>query len=478
MSTYALYGQREEVEPERNSKVGLRRVTAVEFSAARDETSEIRVDIEDDEVVGVNRDGDFVLWMRGDELRRELGDESRDVDGALALKTAFGADKNARGLGGWLLKGLKIFGIDPAEQLVTKTAERVEANNHNQLLRLDPAATQAWTEQAWQPVDSLPAEAAGKEPLLLFLHGTFSSTLGSFGELFKLPGPMEALRASYPARIYGFEHRTLTQSPIANALALVKQLPADSRLHLVSHSRGGLVGDLLCLSPLIERHGLVSPEYLQRLSPDDRRDLPLLIDELRSRRIEVERFVRVASPSRGTTLASGRVDRWLSVVSNLLAKVPMLSGAVADAVMDFILAVVKEPQDAETLPGLEAMMPSSPLVGLLNRPDLQIPEPALLAVISGDIQEQGIWGRLKLLIPDLFFAGDHDLVVNMGSMYGGLRRAQGWFCFDQGANVHHFDYFGATLDDDSQSAPEPVTVDALMLGRLGAPPGRLYKPLA
>ena len=45
------------------------------------------------------------------------------------------------------------------------------------------------------------------------------------------------------------QHRTLTQSPIENArdlvAALAKVLPAGSELHLVSHSRGGLVGELV-----------------------------------------------------------------------------------------------------------------------------------------------------------------------------------------------------------------------------------------
>jgi tetratricopeptide (TPR) repeat protein len=472
-----LYGQSAEGEHGHVSTLGLHRVTEVQLSLARDETDKIMVEIGDDDVVAVELEGNFVLWMRGDELQRELGETARDGSDELTLKTALGTDSAERGLGGWLLKGLKIFGIDPAEQLVIKTAERIEAKNQDTLLRLDPTAVQPWTEQVWNELDGPPADQAGA-PLLLFLHGTFSSTLGSFGELFKLPGPMQTLAAGYPGRIYGFEHPTLTKSPIANALALTKKLPADTRLHLVSHSRGGLVGDLLCLASVSEFQAVLSPEYLQRLSDDDRRDLPLLIEELRSRRIQVERFVRVASPSRGTTLASGRLDRWLSVVFNLISKVPVLSGAVADVLMEFILAVVKEPQDAETLPGLEAMMPQSPLVGLLNHPDLQIPEPVQLAVISGDIQEQGIWGRLKLLIPDLFFAGDHDLVVNTGSMYGGLRRAQAWFCFDQGANVNHFNYFGASLDEAEVPASQPITVDALLLGLLDDLPGRFYKPLA
>ena len=476
MASYAVFGERAEVEASRVSVVGLRREEEIRLAAARDESERIEVEIADDDVVAVELEGGFKLWMRGDALRRELVEEARDGQGAPTLRPALALDGAERGTPGLVLKALRVFGIDPVEALVRKTAERIEAANQDQLLRLDPAAVQPWTEPAWHAVDE--AEAAAGEPLLLLVHGTFSSTLGSFAPLFRLPGPTLKLQAAYPGRIYGFEHPTLTQSPIANALALVRKLPAGSRVHLVSHSRGGLVADLLCLTPLVESAEILSPADLKRLSPADRRDLPLLIEELRSRRIQVERFVRAASPSRGTTLASGRLDRWLSVVSALLSQVPVPAAGVADALLDFILAVVRQPQDGEALPGLAAMMPDSPLVALLNRPDLEIRGPAQLAVIAGDIEEQGVWGRLKLLLPDLFFAGDHDLVVNTGSMYGGLRRTRGWFCFDQGANVNHFNYFGASLDGGDGPVTQPVTVDALLLGLLGEPPGRFYRPLA
>jgi hypothetical protein len=477
MTSFVLYGQKEERGGRQLAVVSVQRDLEIRLSAAREESEKLAVDIADDDVVSVTLDGELELWMRGDELREELGAESRD--GGLTLRPAFGDEAAARGVGGWVVKGLRILGIDPTEGLVEKAARNVEAENHNQLLRLDPDAPRPWTADAWQPSDGPPAEAADQAAVLLFLHGTFSSTLGSFGELFKLPGPMDALGAGYAGRIYGFEHRTLTESPVTNALALVQLLPDKARLHLVSHSRGGLVGDLLSLGGLGDPGGAFSADDLALLDEQDRDGLPRLLQALRDKQIRVERFVRVASPSRGTTLASGRLDRWLSVVFHLLKQVPMLGNVAMDAVSELILSVVKQPQDADTvLPGIRAMMPDAPMIGLLNRPDLRIPESSRLAAIAGDIEETGIWGRLKLLLPDLFFAGDHDLVVNTGSMYGGPRRTDGWFCFDQGANVNHFNYFGTPLDGSERPPTRPVTVDALLLGLLGEPPGELYRPLA
>ena len=490
MSNYVLYGEKEAREARALDVVRIERDEEVKLAATRDEGDQIRVDVADDDVVAVTLEGGFQLWMRGDVLRDELGVEppgARGADGAdggpLTLAPGFGAAAGVpaeRGVGAWAVRALRIFGIDPATALVKQAAERIDAGNHDGLVHFDPAAAQPWTEAAWRPVgDGAPAVGAADAPLLLFLHGTFSATLGSFGELFKLPGPVDALRAAYDERIYGFEHRTLTEGPVANALALARLLPEHARLHLVSHSRGGLVGDLLCLGGVADAGVLLSGESLPALDERDRVDLKALLALLGERDIRVERFVRVASPSRGTTLASGRLDRWLSVVFHLLKQVPMLGGVIGEAMMELILAVVRQPQDVETaLPGIRAMMPDAPLIGLLNRADLRIPESGSLAVIAGDVQETGLWGRLKLLLPDLFFAGDHDLVVNTGSMYGGLGRSRGWFCFDQGANVNHFNYFGAPLKDGGGPPTRPITVDALLLGLLGEPPGAYYRPLA
>jgi hypothetical protein len=93
-----------------------------------------------------------------------------------------------------------------------------------------------------------PEELSG-EPVLLFLHGTASNLSGSFGELMS-SADWAPLLAQYDGRVFGWQHFTLSQSPIENALELVTKLPAGARLHLVSHSRGGIVGELLCLGSL------------------------------------------------------------------------------------------------------------------------------------------------------------------------------------------------------------------------------------
>jgi hypothetical protein len=51
--------------------------------------------------------------------------------------------------------------------------------------------------------------------------------------------------SGYGDRVYALDHLTLSRSPLENALTLVSALPVGARVHLVTHSRGGLVAEAL-----------------------------------------------------------------------------------------------------------------------------------------------------------------------------------------------------------------------------------------
>lgn len=446
----------------------------------------VPVDVAPDEVVRVEYDNGLVLWMRADDLLRERGRKSVargdgtevwDIDTSARIGQ-LGSDAPAatrgleRGLVGLGIKALEFFGVD----LQKKSAAIIgKAFEERQLKGAPPGWLLRCTLGAESPLAPLPdgTKLPTDRPLLVFLHGTMSSVRGSFGDLWAATSDdagqaAAAARANIAARygdnVFAFEHRTLTESPIRNALRLVEQLPAGAQLHLVSHSRGGLVGELLCLAerdreagdPLqadlldalfktdrtvAEQIGLAPLDKAAATARDaayaeDRDALVALLKALDDKKIRVPRFVRVACPARGTTLASGRLDRWLSVI-NLLTG----NGLVGD-VADFLLAVVKQRTDPRTLPGVEAMMPGSALTRLLQHPALITK--ADLSVIGGDVEGDSLWSQLKLLAVDWFYGAEHDLVVNTGSMMGGLRRPDGGarFLRDQGPNVTHFNYFG------------------------------------
>ncbi|TXC67299.1 hypothetical protein FSC37_21205 [Piscinibacter aquaticus] len=205
--------------------------------------------------------------------------------------------------------------------------------------------------------------------------------------------------------------------------------------------RGELLGTLFAADRTVaEQLGLGELEGDEAKARDaayaeDRQLLAELVKTLDERRIQVQRFVRVACPARGTTLASGRLDRWLSVV-NFLTGDGLIGGTA-----DFLLAVIKQRTDPRTLPGIEAMMPGSALTRLLHLP--QLTTTADLSVICGDVQGKGLFGQLKILALDWFYGSDHDLVVNTGSMLGGVARAGGAARYrrDEGELVNHFRYF-------------------------------------
>ncbi len=462
---YRVRGDVQEIAAPQTRQVGISAPRRLTPGSGRQRGGAI-CDLAADELVRVTLANGFSLWTRADDLLRERGRAAQARGGETAWDLELGPPARAgggtRGALGLGIQTLEVFGVDLKGMTARALGEWLEGHQ----LGREPGLYACTLDD---PFALVPATAIpeGPGPCLVFLHGTGSSCQGSFGALWAADNKAgraarAALKARYGTRVYAFEHRSLTQSPLVNARDLARLLPAGAELHLVSHSRGGMLGELLCLAErdrdrdplrpdliraLFDADRTVAPQLgLSPLDPqaakglgqaygEDRKALVELRDLLDQSKPKVSRFVRVACPARGTTLASGRLDRWLSVLGYL--GVPELLG---DA-LDFLLAVVKERTDPRTLPGLEAMMPGSALTRLLNHPDLVTT--ADLSVIAGDAEGDSTWGQIKLLAADWFYGADHDLVVNTGSMLGGLRRPRGGARFrrHQGPTVTHFNYF-------------------------------------
>ncbi len=445
-----------------------------------------RIDVRPDDAVCVEYENGVRLWMRADDLLRERGRPAAtrgheapawEIDvaprlGSVRDDQAGGADRGLVGIG---IKVLEFFGVDVAAKSARVIGDKFELKQ----LKLPEGTAPGLFRVSLGAEPALARIADGKgpgtvavgQPVLVFLHGTMSSLAGSFGALWSASGDeggqaaaavRAAMQRRYGREVYAFEHRTLTHSPIRNALELARELPVGAQLHLVSHSRGGLVGELMCLAGRNKADDPLRGELLGQLFAadrtvaeqlglgaldgdeaqardaayaEDRQLLAELVKTLDDKRIQVQRFVRVACPARGTTLASGRLDRWMSVI-NFLTGDGLIGGTA-----DFLLAVIKQRTDPRTLPGIEAMMPGSALTRLLHLP--QLSTTADLSVICGDVQGKGLFGQLKILALDWFYGSDHDLVVNTGSMLGGIARAGGAARFrrDEGEQVNHFRYF-------------------------------------
>ena len=172
----------------------------------------------------------------------------------------------------------------------------------------------------------------------------------------------------------------------------------------------------------------------------DRKALEELSAALQRAGLRVTKFVRVACPARGTTLADGRLDRYLSVLVNLAGLAGLAGNPMYEGLTSLLGAVLKKRADPAQLPGLEAMMPTSPLVRLLNDPEVTTRRD--LHVLGGDLAGTGVFGRLKTLATDFYYRDDHDVVVNTAAMLGGMNRTTPILYYvDTGDQVTHFHYF-------------------------------------
>ena len=418
---------------------------------ARSTEQAVTIAVKPDDVIELEFEDGHRLWVNGKEYadrfakrtsRGTVATEDQPIPESVDLLPP---GRQSRGLIKWAIKSFKILGID----LEQKTARQIGAliDNRPSDTKKAPGlyrCSLTSKDFALTPVGvkDLPIE----KPYLLFLHGTASSTWGSFGGLWENTRTRERedLYRLYEDRVLAFEHPTFTHSPIENAIQLVTGMPKGILLHLVSHSRGGLVGELLCRGRGAQRskagaHAF-SSEEITSLSymPEQLRKLNELFE---SKAISVQRFVRVACPTLGTTLASRRLDRWVSVIGSVASILP--GSALADAfsdIADFVAAVIKERTNISELPGLEAMMPESPFIKLVNWPKTTLPGD--LTVIAGDIEPDAWWAKLMVFATDRFYEGDHDLVVNTASMYGGVsREGTSLVSFHKGPGVNHFSYF-------------------------------------
>lgn len=305
--------------------------------------------------------------------------------------------------------------------------------------------------------------AAEEGPMLVFIHGTASHTLGSFKDLRE---PARAtdwapLEKRFGNRVFGFEHRTFSESPIDNALALAEAVPAKARLSFVTHSRGGLVGDLLCLGSVDEalfrayrREAPVNREesewerrVREKVAEEEQQKLKRLLRLLNEKEFTIERYVRVACPARGTSLLSDNLDVFLSGLLSLTSKlVGAVAGPAAGAVLSAFKRIVLEIADKriepQVVPGIEAMLTDAPMGVLLARAPRR--QGIQMAVIAGDIEGGNLLKRIGVMFTDWMFFDrvDNDLVVDTSSMYAGLARpGETSYLYDQGANVNHFSYF-------------------------------------
>ncbi len=311
--------------------------------------------------------------------------------------------------------------------------------------------------KSWTHVDNL---AQVKLPtgrparILLFIHGTFQSTVGSFGVLTATAPGQKVLKAaagSYDA-VIGFDHKSLSRDPLENAIDLQSRLGAGHpdlapTIDVVSYSRGGLVARSLV-------------EYVLPSS---------------TWRPDIGTVVFVAATNAGTRLAEPEnwrvlVDLYTNLAAGTARSIGFATGvAPAEEIVGGLVrgigAFVKYLVSAATLtemriPGLAAMEPDGPFITSINATQPGQPSPGTpWYVVSSDFEPalfddrhvppelpRELAARLADGLVDKLMGTRNDLVVDTASMSSVDLPSGGGFikdslAFGTNAVVHHLNYF-------------------------------------
>jgi CHAT domain-containing protein len=386
---------------------------------------------------------------------------------AFEIPSAISGNEEHRGLiGDIALTAIKIFSKKNRARLVKEKV--LEYAEKLQKQQLDDKSGIYALDALFQLQKYIPQNS--EKPLLLLLHGTASSTYSSFDGLKGTPA-WDYICKNYSGNILAFQHETLTKSPLQNVLELIKQLPENCKLHLISHSRGGLVGDVLSRFCISDDKNLGFSEneiaYLKKCGRvEDIQYIKSITQSILKKNIQVQKFIRVACPASGTTIASQRLDYFFNIVLNLMGlAVGSVANPVYRAFKDLVSAVIDCKEDMTVLPGLEVMNPESPFLKVLNNPAPNAAIDGQLMVVSGNSQLNLSFKALVVIATKLFFTSKNDLVVNTASMYNGAKRVKPVQCFfDEESNVDHFHYFSNPKTNDAILSALKSVGDSLIPG--------------
>ena len=373
------------------------------------------------------------------EIFPEVEKANRDADDVFEIPGTISSADGQRGIFGKLaLKILNVFSKKAIPGGVGKIAGKLEDKfmaDGEGLLSLDK-------DFKLRPFDN----SNPRNPYLLFIHGTNSNTQNAFN---KLEGSdvWKFIHSTYRQNVIAFQHRTLTKSPLQNVLDLAGQLPDEAELHIISHSRGGIVGDILCRYSLNSDNRIVGfvDENINLLKKEGNREddiecIKLLSKAFSKKKISVKKYIRVACPAAGTKLASKRLHTILNAFFNLVGG---KLNPVSDIIKELIAETIRTKDDVGVLPGIEAQNPDSPFIKVLNDRHQEVAiDGNSLAVISGNGKVSLSLNGLVVILSRLFYAQRNDLVVNTDSMYlGANRKGKIQYFFDQGDEVSHVKYF-------------------------------------
>lgn len=417
-------------------------IATYELGTTRDTAEEHAIDLTD-KLLEFRFD-DNTTWMCDAATMHELYPEAESMQrdgGGFVIPATINNISAERGIIGTIAaKFLSLFTKKAIEGGISRLAEKLEAKHLGDREGLNFVKG----DFTFQKVDANSKFDTSK-PFFLFIHGTNSDTKGAYGDL-KEASVWNYIHDTYKENVLAFEHRSLTQSPLQNAILLSEALPDGAELHIISHSRGGLIGDILCRYSSDKNNQITgfSADNITLLTKEKRdNDIDCIkrLNEIYSKKkITVKKFIRVACPAAGTKLASKRLDQIFNVFYNLIGRE---ANDIAVIIKELIAETLQTKQNTDVLPGIEAMGPESPFIKVLNdRTDGMEVDGTSLAIISGNGKLSISFRGLLIILGKLFYMQRNDLVVNTDSMYlGAKRKEEIQYFFDEGKTVDHITYF-------------------------------------
>lgn len=441
----------------------LERIIYVSESMRDVETHAVDIEVNGDQVLEYNFD-DGTVWYSDPvsikELFPDASSQFRDSGEIMVLPDSIsGGVPGERGPGvkKIVLKILKVFTRRKKEEIIGELVRKAATNLEDKalfegregLVRVSEDYTLTRVTASDIPTDGR---------ILLLIHGMANSTKGSFDGLIEGNPPFntwEDMHRLFPGRVFGFDHRSLTKSPLENVLDLVNALPDRVTLHLMTQSRGGLVADLLCRFVTAARQSgngetvkAFDDEELELLKKDklekDLSDIREITARIAAKDIRIEKYIRVSCPAGGTTLASRRLDFLLNVIFNLLKLATgQVGGIILGALKELVITAVETKDDPAVLPGLAPQNPESALCLVLNNPKSKVEVDIPTAIVAGDNQFSFKLRGLLNIVSNLFYRGANDFVVDTKYMLMGTRRGKdnAVYFLDKHDEVTHFNYF-------------------------------------
>jgi len=390
--------------------------------------------------------------------RRALDDTAAlftlaEIDGVLVWQQGVGRRRPYRGLGA-LRRGF----VSPAGEVVTQyRTEKLGLNEVtkmldglDQKLGTENESTQAkfgllkLTEgNNWTPLEKVD----GQKPVLVFIHGTFSSAYNVLGEIKaaadstgNIGGKFLTDCSKHYGEVLALNHPTVAVSPILNAMDLAGYFGGvKAPIDVVAHSRGGLVArwwlDGLDGTSSPTKRAVLVGSPLQGTSlaaPDKLRAAMSLLTNYGNVLKGLGFAAIVYLPFLSVPLA---ILRLLTTVTSLAAKTPLIDATVA--LVPGLLAQSKVLNNVE-LDRLKRAQPRVATQYSVVKSSFEPPDPGWK-----------FWKYFRKdkaadMAADLVFDAENDLVVDTNSMDilpGAPLPLERVHDFKTSPTVHHCNYF-------------------------------------